>query len=320
MLPTMFNLEQLIAEWRRQMLAAGIKTPVPMDELEIHLRDEIGRQMKSGLSGQKAFEISIQRIGQPKMLKSEFKKNESTAMKKIGIFAIFIGAIIILRILTEHFGAAHSSQNEQRAWLIAGGAIIFFGLCSAFIYFESGDSRNVRLWKIIGIAYSTFAVWLSALPVILFLTVPKFSAAVGVTGRILVFTALAVSILSVFGWRKCRKILPVVRNQRTRTMVGIAGCFLGLVCVALCFFMTPLHFSIGIILLTWTLAMASVLGGVGYGLEKAAQERTLSILKLCLISKNPSRNGGSKCSPLESNRPCRWRNWKLICAKKSSSR
>ncbi len=37
----MFNLEQAIADWRRQMLAVGIKTPVPLEELEIHLRDEI---------------------------------------------------------------------------------------------------------------------------------------------------------------------------------------------------------------------------------------------------------------------------------------
>jgi len=37
----MFSLEKSISEWRRQMLAAGIKTPVPLEELEIHLREEI---------------------------------------------------------------------------------------------------------------------------------------------------------------------------------------------------------------------------------------------------------------------------------------
>ena len=30
----MFDLEQAIAGWRRQMQAAGIKTPVPLEELE----------------------------------------------------------------------------------------------------------------------------------------------------------------------------------------------------------------------------------------------------------------------------------------------
>ncbi len=30
----MFDLENAIADWRRQMLAAGIQTPVPLEELE----------------------------------------------------------------------------------------------------------------------------------------------------------------------------------------------------------------------------------------------------------------------------------------------
>lgn len=46
----MFNLDNAISEWRREMLAAGIKTPVPLEELESHLRDEIEQQTKSGLS------------------------------------------------------------------------------------------------------------------------------------------------------------------------------------------------------------------------------------------------------------------------------
>jgi hypothetical protein len=45
----MFNLDQAIADWRRQMLAAGIKTPVPLEELEIHLREDVEQQMQSGL-------------------------------------------------------------------------------------------------------------------------------------------------------------------------------------------------------------------------------------------------------------------------------
>jgi hypothetical protein len=70
----MFDLEQSIAEWRRQMLVAGIGTPVPLDELEAHLREEIARQIKSGLPKQEAFEISARQIGQPETLRVEFMK------------------------------------------------------------------------------------------------------------------------------------------------------------------------------------------------------------------------------------------------------
>jgi hypothetical protein len=70
----MFNLDQAIADWRRQMLAAGIKTPVPLEELESHLREDVEQQMQSGLRAQQAFENSVQRIGHADELKSEFKK------------------------------------------------------------------------------------------------------------------------------------------------------------------------------------------------------------------------------------------------------
>jgi hypothetical protein len=74
----MFTLDQAISEWRRQMLAAGIKTPVPLEELEIHLREEIERQMASGTIPQEAFENSVQGIGHADELKGEFKKISGT--------------------------------------------------------------------------------------------------------------------------------------------------------------------------------------------------------------------------------------------------
>jgi hypothetical protein len=79
----MFEIEKQISDWRKQMLAAGIKSPVPLDELEIHLREEIEQQMKSGFNPQKAFEISVRQIGQSGPLKSEFKKMERMSMKQI---------------------------------------------------------------------------------------------------------------------------------------------------------------------------------------------------------------------------------------------
>jgi hypothetical protein len=70
----MFNLEQAIAEWRRQMLAAGIKTPSPMDELEGHLREDVERQMQWGKGAEQAFQMAAKKIGEADTLKSEFGK------------------------------------------------------------------------------------------------------------------------------------------------------------------------------------------------------------------------------------------------------
>jgi len=82
----MFNLEQSIAEWRRQMLAAGIKTPVPLEELEIHLREDVENQMRSGLDAQTAFETTVRQIGQTGDLKNEFAKAGGTVYEQMKQF------------------------------------------------------------------------------------------------------------------------------------------------------------------------------------------------------------------------------------------
>ena len=70
----MFNLEQSISEWRRQMHSAGVTNPQILDELESHLREDVARRMQSGESEQHAFESAIQALGDVAVLKVEFKK------------------------------------------------------------------------------------------------------------------------------------------------------------------------------------------------------------------------------------------------------
>ena len=70
----MFELETSIADWRKQMLAAGIKTPVPLEELEIHLRDEIDRRINSGLCEADAFSSAARNVGQAHLVQTEFAK------------------------------------------------------------------------------------------------------------------------------------------------------------------------------------------------------------------------------------------------------
>lgn len=73
----MFDLETAIANWRKQMLAAGIQAPVPLDELESHLREEI-EQQKSGMSEVEAFQSAVQKIGPAHTVRNEFQKVEAT--------------------------------------------------------------------------------------------------------------------------------------------------------------------------------------------------------------------------------------------------
>jgi len=60
----MFDLERAMMRWRRQMLAGGIEAPVPLKELESHLRAELEQQLRSGRSPAEAFEAAVRTIGQ----------------------------------------------------------------------------------------------------------------------------------------------------------------------------------------------------------------------------------------------------------------
>jgi hypothetical protein len=136
----MFDLEQSISEWRKQMLAAGIKFPVPLEELENHLREEMERQMQSGLNEQKGFEISVQKIGQPKVLKNEFKKSERTFMKRtliilFGIFAILFGPAVFLPALAKH-RQIEVWNSEVVVPMVVGIVITLIGISSAIFGFK----------------------------------------------------------------------------------------------------------------------------------------------------------------------------------------
>jgi hypothetical protein len=70
----MFNLDHAISEWRRQMIAGGIKTPVPLNELESHLREDVEQQMRTGATAEQAFREAAQRVGAAENLRREFAK------------------------------------------------------------------------------------------------------------------------------------------------------------------------------------------------------------------------------------------------------
>jgi len=133
----MFDLERSISGWRQRTLAAEIKSPAPLEELECHLREEIVREMKSGLDEQKAFEISVQQIGQPKVLNREYKKGERTFMKRtllvlLGIFGVLFGTAFILPAIAWY--RDHGAMPaEHLAPLLLGAVIVVAGL-STTIY------------------------------------------------------------------------------------------------------------------------------------------------------------------------------------------
>ena len=153
----MFDLEQAIADWRQQMLAAGIQSPAPLEELENHLREEIERRLKSGLEGQMAFEIAAQQMGQASAIKREFKKstmktfNWKVATLAFTALAFLDGVLLPLSFLPSFHGTLVSI-----AWWVfnAPGMLLAYGFQQ---YMRLPDSNFIFL--LIGAGVISTLVW-----------------------------------------------------------------------------------------------------------------------------------------------------------------
>ena len=123
----MFNLDQAIDEWRRQMASDAIKDSKVLDELESHLREDVEQQIHLGLSAQAAFEVAVQRIGQASELKAEFAKVGGTRptprarLVSIGGFvsAVFLVVVGTWTIMEFETSPAKRIFGLSVIWLIA---------------------------------------------------------------------------------------------------------------------------------------------------------------------------------------------------------
>lgn len=70
----MHDLEQAIAEWRRDIIAAFPDSVTVVEELEMHLRDHIEHQMQAGIPVEQAFADGVVKLGEAQCIAAEFEK------------------------------------------------------------------------------------------------------------------------------------------------------------------------------------------------------------------------------------------------------
>jgi hypothetical protein len=70
----MFDLESAISQWRKHLIATGLRSLDALDELESHLRDDIDDLVRSGKTAANAFELAVVRIGRSVALTEEFSR------------------------------------------------------------------------------------------------------------------------------------------------------------------------------------------------------------------------------------------------------
>jgi hypothetical protein len=144
------ELEASISAWRSHMLAAGIPSPVPLEELEAHLRDEIATLVKSGVSEEKAFQVALVAVGEGKALRVEFAKarrfrfrDNPPALNFLGWFFVLLGigaTLSFVRVLT---------MDWEVPW--RNGLYWVLGLYLPFIlqiFVGFGLLRRSKVWRI----------------------------------------------------------------------------------------------------------------------------------------------------------------------------
>ena len=181
----MFDLEQSIADWRRQMLAAGIKTPVPLEELEIHLREEIERQTGEGLSETEAFKVSMQKIGPAQAVINEFRKveviKEDRQWQNVQImFVALTGLVPIL------FVCAGFSKHGVYWEMTPGQLISLLAAATSLPLLAWGGRWSFRLFPVIQTKRAREAIHLACLLPTIFwwisflrLILPRYDFTVG---------------------------------------------------------------------------------------------------------------------------------------------
>jgi len=120
----MFNLEQSIANWRRELSVSGIDTPRVLDELESHLRGEIQKQLRSDADLERAFASAISRIGSADQLKAEFAKVK--AAKKIG-----------------------ARENLRRWSVIAGISMVYLSLFGSWYFGVRSGKMEITVTDVV---------------------------------------------------------------------------------------------------------------------------------------------------------------------------
>jgi hypothetical protein len=135
----MFDLNQSITGWRRQMAAGGIKSPAVLDELESHLREDIERRIQAGADNRQAFRMSVEQIGEAALLKAEFERatnNERKLMKRgliigAGIIGVLVGMAFVTPAVAQYQHEGAMSHGEP--WLFLLGSVLTLAGCGAAV-------------------------------------------------------------------------------------------------------------------------------------------------------------------------------------------
>ena len=112
----MHDLEQLVAEWRKTMMATPAISHETLDELENHLRDNVEQLVMSGMTEAEAFHRAVSQLGGAALIASEFRKLDPPTWLPV---KLVIGFGLALAVATMIFAFVQLDAGRMN-FLLAG--------------------------------------------------------------------------------------------------------------------------------------------------------------------------------------------------------
>lgn len=129
----MFNLENAIQTWKRQLRSNPAFEDGDIAELVSHLRDEIERLKTEGLSEEEAFKRAIEEIGEPEPIGDELYKSRAT--QKAGPVPSWRQKSWIPSLLPNYLKVAMKNSLKQKTYFFINIAGLAIGIACCLLIF-----------------------------------------------------------------------------------------------------------------------------------------------------------------------------------------
>ncbi|MEM1095986.1 MAG: hypothetical protein AAGJ10_15415 [Bacteroidota bacterium] len=204
----MFDLSDAVAGWRRDLARTTTLPRTALDELEDHLLGDIDIQMEDGVEPERAYLEAAVRLGTPKALQHEFKKNSQDKRWLFAGARLGVAGYMVYQMLTPGvdwgiLAAVNSISRDEGAptwvaqldalsmFLVATGAFVALAFIALMGILLAWKSRQ-RGWVL------TFGTSFLFSCVILVDSWNSLAAGFSQSGDLVVLLVVTSVVLSVF--------------------------------------------------------------------------------------------------------------------------
>jgi hypothetical protein len=174
-------IEEQIAQWRAYLRRRqGVHSP-DVEELEGHLREQLGALTEAGLSGDEAFLVAVKRMGNLDTLSREFARAHSERLWKqlviapdapresantaraetLVVVGLAVAAALAIKV-PALFGLRLSPNEEVPSFYVRNASLFVFPLLTAYFVWKRGLGVVSGLW--LALPFAAGAVFANAFP------------------------------------------------------------------------------------------------------------------------------------------------------------